>query len=950
MQSRQQAPNKAFFQQGPANGTQALSTAHLKKKFQSARATGNLNLSSCNPALTIIPKEVFFLDQFLEENEKFWEVEVLKSLDLSFNGLSAVPNDIANLAASLQILKLRNNRLTSENISEQMFQSCVLLRLLDLSYNQLQTLSPAIAHLVDLKDLNLSNNQLHSIPGELWGCTSLCTLDISNNKLASLSFPSASFSAQLNYQALISLNLSNNSLTAFPAELIAKCSNLETLHLQHNQLRAVPSLASLNNLQSLDLSQNALAVFPTLPANCNKLVQLVLSYNFIEDIPLDVFKKLNKLSEFLFHNNKLSQVPPEIEFMSALKILDLSNNNLQDLPCNLGYITPLQILKVEGNCIKTIRQTMLIKPSNELKTYLRTRGPSIFSASSGGGAVDASSMGKRGGSVGQMHYEKDVVEYDRNDVLLTQIQYRVRDSCNTANSFSNASQGAGRRGGASTSNSAASGGVGVLDFSTLQLNDAQLESYSDQILDFIAQLPSPDLIRSLNLTSNKLQHLPLSLMRALANQLTTLTLASNQLHQGNHQEMLTSDVGYRNVQAMDISSNSLLSTQFDHLIAPFRLSTLIAHHNHLSILSSKIQYHRDLRMLDLSHCHLKDIQVLDVSLFPALEHLDLSNNKIVSLQANRISSARQMQFLSIENNELKEIPTVLGALPNIRTLLVGGNPQKFVSHHIIQQGSAKVIEYLKAKYVPTLADEGHLPPATTSDYDNYRSAPGSYNYETESNSRGGISRGVSSYPEEQSQEDLTTVFNSSNGYKSSTARTLAARTAAVPSAAPSYSRNRNDDYPDSIDNAYGSKPSSQRQTSNYRSAPPSASQAYDSYEQNDGDTYMTSNRDYGYGQAVTSTNSSRRAASASTAIPTSNTIVTKRPGYYEQDADPYPQTQTRMGTVNNSNASRVIPRGGGNQSSLGDILGGGSSTASYGGGARSQRTDTLRNLNAKRLG
>lgn len=76
------------------------------------------------------------------------------------------------------------------------------------------------------------------------------------------------------------------------------------------------------------------------------------------------------------------------------KVLDLSNNNIRELPPSLGYIESLQVvsiqlfvtpspsqhLKIDGNPLKTIRQTLLVGPTADLKTYLRSRGPPLASS------------------------------------------------------------------------------------------------------------------------------------------------------------------------------------------------------------------------------------------------------------------------------------------------------------------------------------------------------------------------------------------------------------------------------------------------------------------------------------------------------------------------------------------------------------------------------------------
>eukprot|EP01031_Cornospumella_fuschlensis_P014730 gene14730-17999_t len=89
MRNRDQI-NPAFFQKqtdiSAFNNLQQTKNS-IKTKLKQARRQGTLNLSSIQPPLTAIPPEILALDSNLEEDEKFWEIEPLKILDLSFNAI-----------------------------------------------------------------------------------------------------------------------------------------------------------------------------------------------------------------------------------------------------------------------------------------------------------------------------------------------------------------------------------------------------------------------------------------------------------------------------------------------------------------------------------------------------------------------------------------------------------------------------------------------------------------------------------------------------------------------------------------------------------------------------------------------------------------------------------------------------------------------------------------------
>ena len=242
--------NSAFF-----NQQKVKPSVSLQSRFKAARAQGTLNMSSCVPPMTSIPMEVFNLEKFIEEGEKFWEFEPLKSLDLSFNKICCIPDEVCNLIDCTS-MKFRDNCI--ENIPDTLYEGCISLKHLDIGSNKLTCLSGRIANLCFLKDLLLSNNQLTDVPSELMDCQSMVTLELDHNKLRSL--PDHRW--QLNM--LVSLNVSHNSLQCLPSSL-GNITTLEIINCGSNCISQLPDLSRLTSLRILDASQNALVEFPSLP-------------------------------------------------------------------------------------------------------------------------------------------------------------------------------------------------------------------------------------------------------------------------------------------------------------------------------------------------------------------------------------------------------------------------------------------------------------------------------------------------------------------------------------------------------------------------------------------------------------------------------------------------------------------------------------------------------------
>lgn len=108
-------------------------------------------------------------------------------------------------------------------------------------------------------------------------------------------------------------------------------------------------------VQVLDLSDQGLSEVPAALADLPHLEQLNLSFNHFKTIPAVVFrcKKLHTLRivgarNYIEHLNRqeslLEIIPPEIEQLKNLQVLDLSYNNIRRLPPEFGYLSKLSQL------------------------------------------------------------------------------------------------------------------------------------------------------------------------------------------------------------------------------------------------------------------------------------------------------------------------------------------------------------------------------------------------------------------------------------------------------------------------------------------------------------------------------------------------------------------------------------------------------------------------------
>lgn len=726
---RNRQANPSFFEKSRQGGghEQVASSNSLQRKFLQARKEGHLNLSSCKPALIEVPQQVFQLDAYLEEGEKFWEVEPLRSLDVSFNAITTLPPEISSLT-TCHTVKARSNRI-GPTLPVPFFTECRALRILDIGQNEVRSLPEEVMYLEELREFLLGNNKLSHVPASLFCLPNIRVLDLSNNALEEL--PS-----EIACGTLVTLNLSHNKLRFIPS--LSALQQLETLNCSSNTIQLLPDLSMLGNIKSIDASQNQIMDFPLLPTTgtdrrsgrvtSSKLNQLVLSFNRLSSLDMITLSAQQQLSELLVHNNALTIIPPEIEELQALKVFDISNNDLQDLPATLGYLPQLQILRLEGNRIRTIRQALLLKPSHELKAYLRTRGPSLVHpgdteddglAPQASAAVVAATNSNQNGlsSAGVLPGSQR-----GSSASASAPPGPAQKSTSAASAAASAAHAKSKLVTNMTFRLRDINGA-ILDLSKMALTSLDTE----EVYGLLNQYPSLAMLKTLNLAHNQLSTLPLSLITkpdglCSHGELKSLQLSHNQLSLGPDSSGAMDDaykaLQYPGLLSLDISYNRLSASHVDNLLitsygrrqsgARFPdLTELVLEHNPLQQLPRLLQpisastvLLSELRILKLSGCQLMDIaSVFDFQSYPFLEHLDISDNKLKSLPSDaNLLHAEKLQFLSLENNDLKDIPTVLGLLPRLQTLLLNGNPQRQVRTNILQAGSVRILQYLREKH------------------------------------------------------------------------------------------------------------------------------------------------------------------------------------------------------------------------------------------------------------
>ncbi|KAL3686273.1 hypothetical protein R1sor_008847 [Riccia sorocarpa] len=295
-------------------------------------------------------------------------------VDLSSNKFTGLlPWSVDSSIRALTIIEHFN--LSHNKLSGSLSKVGVLfpsaLRVLDVSYNELDGELPSFQFATFLTSLKLGNNAFTgSVPDALLTNPSLLLeeLDISDNQLTGSIVAITS-------QLLRRLNLSNNKFTGTLPEKLGECESvdlsgnylhgnllaienwgqsLKWLDLSSNQFIGVlpkMDLSNLYRLTYLNLSHNGLTgLVPSEYGSSRSLQVLDLSFNLLEgELPLELFYA--SISDLLLSSNRLTGQVPLRHVSTSSPGLNLTNSPRSSVQVLAGTeaVSPLTVLDLSAN-------------------------------------------------------------------------------------------------------------------------------------------------------------------------------------------------------------------------------------------------------------------------------------------------------------------------------------------------------------------------------------------------------------------------------------------------------------------------------------------------------------------------------------------------------------------------------------------------------------------------
>uniref|UniRef100_A0A8C5XMI1 Podocan like 1 n=1 Tax=Microcebus murinus TaxID=30608 RepID=A0A8C5XMI1_MICMU len=292
-------------------------------------------------------------------------------LSLQNNQLQELPYNELSRLSSLRTLNLHNNRISSEGLPDEAFESLTQLQHIYVAHNKLSVAPQFLPRSLRVADL-AANQVMEIFPLTFGQKPALRSVYLHNNQLDNAGLPADAFRGS---EAVATLSLSSNRLRYLPPSLPA---SLERLHLQNNLISKVPrgALSHQTQLRELYLQHNQLTdngLDATTFSKLRSLEYLDLSHNQLATVPAGLPRTLAVLH---LGRNRIRRVEAgRLRGARALRYLLLQHNALGSAGLPAGALRPLRglhTLHLYGNGLDRVplalprRLHALVLPHNRV--------------------------------------------------------------------------------------------------------------------------------------------------------------------------------------------------------------------------------------------------------------------------------------------------------------------------------------------------------------------------------------------------------------------------------------------------------------------------------------------------------------------------------------------------------------------------------------------------------
>jgi len=628
----------------------------------------------------------------------------LKIVDFRYNKMRRLAERLFDgMEDTLEEIYLSHN-LLGDNLSPLFstgeFQNLKFLRVLDLSYNRLIGISEnLIKGCENLKELRLDGNHLKRVPSEsLSGPTALQNLHLEDNvidklsplvlatqpKLLSVNFTNNLISeiqpgAFANMSRLVRLILTKNKLTKLDDGSLQGLVNLVELDLSNNFLESIPmtALSPLNNIKFLNLGSNRIqSVAEVDLQTLGSLEYLDLSRNLIQEIMPGTFLGMGNLKGLDFSVNVVRKVEDDaFEGLSALEYLDLSDNKVLSLPAmSLSRLPNLKRLKIDYNRIGALSYEILrsVKGLEELSlayNIIREIPEGTFKD-----LKNLKILNLYGNKIAEVNPEtfmgietnleymdlgfniiKDVTRISYPNLRFLNLEKNmIRNISNVFNLLRN---------------------LQVLNLGENMIEEITSETFSDMTN-----------LLHLNLNRNRVKRLAPGVFEN--KYLTKVNMSGNELSEIETKSFSNLPI----LEVVDLSENKITSIKsgaFDK----------IPHLKKLHMKSNKLNSYKgdiysgmgngsELQLLDLSENEITYLYPESFQLLPNLEWISFSKNRFSFFPTQFIKTLSKLKSLNLEKNQIKSLEdNDFANMPRLRELKLAHNEIESISETAFQNSS-----------------------------------------------------------------------------------------------------------------------------------------------------------------------------------------------------------------------------------------------------------------------
>ncbi|CAO3661661.1 unnamed protein product [Rhizopus stolonifer] len=274
------------------------------------------------------------------ERARLDKLSELRTLRAANNQLKSIPESFATSFQHMTSLYMSNNSFTD---FPRVVCDITTLAYLDVSFNKISAFPDEIGNLTNLLGLFAIANVINTgLPPSFMNLTKLRELDIRQNLITDLDVVS-----HLPSLEVLLVDYNSTSIVNF------EISNLKQLKMYKNHLTQfnLTTTTGGHHLTELNLSNCKLSSLPEdLFTNTLALERLVLDSNTLSTLPSSI-GVLQKLVNLSLHSNYLEALPMEIGNLSELKVLDAQKNNLKSLPKEIWLCATLQTLNCSSNLL-----------------------------------------------------------------------------------------------------------------------------------------------------------------------------------------------------------------------------------------------------------------------------------------------------------------------------------------------------------------------------------------------------------------------------------------------------------------------------------------------------------------------------------------------------------------------------------------------------------------------